>query len=165
MQRAGTMAAQQLLQALQALYHGAPDVKDQANKWLEQFQGSAEAWQVTNDLLHNAGAGMEAHYFCAQTLRTKVSGSGVWSQDGWWRSGWGRGGAEGRRREEHLLLGQACTPAAAAASPKPGNARAGLKEHQAAAEDAGAQVFAGLGHRADLPCCGCCQLAAGAARL
>ena len=68
------MAAQQLLQALQALYHGAPDVKEQANKWLEQFQGSAEAWQVTNDILHNAGAGMEAHYFCAQTLRTKVSG-------------------------------------------------------------------------------------------
>ncbi|KAI7846036.1 hypothetical protein COHA_000403 [Chlorella ohadii] len=66
------MAAQQLLQALQALYHGAPDVKEQANKWLEQFQGSAEAWQVTNDILHNAGAGMEAHYFCAQTLRTKV---------------------------------------------------------------------------------------------
>ena len=67
------MAAQQLLQALQALYHGAPDVKDQANKWLEQFQGSTEAWQVTNDILHNAGAGMEAHYFCAQTLRTKAS--------------------------------------------------------------------------------------------
>jgi transportin-3 len=67
------MATQiQLQQALQALYHGDPAVKDQANKWLEQFQQSTEAWQVTNDVLHDAGAGMEAHYFCAQTLRTKV---------------------------------------------------------------------------------------------
>ena len=57
---------------LQALYHGDPAVKDQANKWLEQFQQSTEAWQVTNDILHNEGAGMEAHYFAAQTLRTKV---------------------------------------------------------------------------------------------
>ena len=68
-----SMATQiQLQQALQALYHGDPAVKDQANKWLEQFQQSTEAWQVTNDVLHDAGAGMEAHYFCAQTLRTKV---------------------------------------------------------------------------------------------
>lgn len=37
-----------------------------------QFQQSTEAWQVTNDILHEAGAGMEAHYFAAQTLRTKV---------------------------------------------------------------------------------------------
>lgn len=29
-------------------------------------------WQVTNDILHNEAAGMEAHYFAAQTLRTKV---------------------------------------------------------------------------------------------
>ncbi|PSC72289.1 transportin-3 isoform X1 [Micractinium conductrix] len=62
----------QLLQALQALYHGDPAVKDQANKWLEAFQQSTEAWQVTNDILHNETAGMEAHYFAAQTLRTKV---------------------------------------------------------------------------------------------
>ncbi|KAL4452442.1 hypothetical protein ABPG75_008104 [Micractinium tetrahymenae] len=62
----------QLLQALQALYHGDPAVKDQANKWLEAFQQSTEAWQVTNDILHNEAAGMEAHYFAAQTLRTKV---------------------------------------------------------------------------------------------
>ena len=73
------MATQiQLQQALQALYHGDPAVKDQANKWLEQFQQSTEAWQVTNDVLHDAGAGMEAHYFCAQTLRTKVPPPGTW---------------------------------------------------------------------------------------
>lgn len=104
------MTSAALLEALNALYHGQPTVKEQvgalagcllppclrprpgtaaarlaasriapasahpaqANKWLEQFQQSAEAWQVTNDILHNASAGMEAHYFCAQTLRTKV---------------------------------------------------------------------------------------------
>lgn len=65
--------SQALLQALQALYHGTPAVKEEANKWLEQFQQSTEAWQVTNDILHDAAAGMEAHYFCAQTLRTKAS--------------------------------------------------------------------------------------------
>ncbi|KAI3438282.1 hypothetical protein D9Q98_000717 [Chlorella vulgaris] len=63
---------QQLLSALQALYHGDPAVKDQANKWLEAFQQAIEAWQVSNDILHTPSAGMEAHYFAAQTLRTKV---------------------------------------------------------------------------------------------
>lgn len=64
--------AAQLAQALQALYHGSPAVKEEANRWLEGFQQSTEAWQVTNDVLHDGGAGMEAHYFCAQTLRTKA---------------------------------------------------------------------------------------------
>lgn len=124
------MGSQQLQAALQALYHGTPAVKDEANKWLEQarargrtrghgpppprtaaasnrrcrrrlialarsaappllsrrlqFQQSTEAWQVTNDILHEAGAGMEAHYFAAQTLRTKVRLSGLASsQPGW----------------------------------------------------------------------------------
>ena len=64
---------QQLEQALQALYHHAdPAVKEQANRWLEQWQQSADAWQVCNDALHNQAAGMELHYFAAQTLRTKV---------------------------------------------------------------------------------------------
>jgi transportin-3 len=69
--------AQTLLNALQALYHGEPSVKDQANKWLEQWQQSTDAWQVCNDVLHSRDVGLEAHYFCAQTLRTKV---GVVSQ-------------------------------------------------------------------------------------
>lgn len=71
-QPSSLVAPLQLLSALQALYHGDPAVKDQANKWLEAFQQSAEAWQVSNDILHAPGAGMEAHYFAAQTLRTKV---------------------------------------------------------------------------------------------
>lgn len=62
----------QLLSALQALYHGDPGVKEQANRWLEAFQQSGDAWQVSHDILHAPSAGMEAHYFAAQTLRTKV---------------------------------------------------------------------------------------------
>lgn len=46
LQRARLVAPPAALQALQALYHGDPAVKDQANKWLESFQQSAEAWQV-----------------------------------------------------------------------------------------------------------------------
>ena len=68
------MSAQTLINALQALYHGEPSIKEQADKWLEQFQQSTDAWQVCNDVLHNREVGLEAHYFCAQTLRTKVGG-------------------------------------------------------------------------------------------
>ena len=66
-------SASQLQAAVAALYHNAdPAVKDQANKWLEQWQQSQEAWQVCNDVLHNGEAGMEVHYFAALTLRSKV---------------------------------------------------------------------------------------------
>ena len=66
-------SAAQLQQALEALYHHAdPAVKEQANTWLEGWQQSQEAWQVCNDVLHSAEAGMEVHYFAALTLRTKV---------------------------------------------------------------------------------------------
>ena len=39
--------------------------------------------QVCNDVLHNRDVGLEAHYFCAQTLRTKVRA---------WLGGWRAGG-------------------------------------------------------------------------
>ena len=41
-----SMSAQELLSALNALYHGEPSVKEQANRWLEQWQQSTDAWQV-----------------------------------------------------------------------------------------------------------------------
>lgn len=79
-----------LLEALNALYHHAdPAVKDQANKWLEQWQQSPDAWQVCNDVLHSRDLGLEAHYFCAQTLRTKVWLPG-------WRSAGGGGAGKAR---------------------------------------------------------------------
>lgn len=65
--------AEQLLAALHALYHHTdPNVKEQANKWLEQWQQGVEAWSVSDQVLHDAASTMEAQYFCAQTLRTKV---------------------------------------------------------------------------------------------
>lgn len=65
--------AQQLLQALDALYHNEDrKVKDEADKWLEGWQASVEAWSVADAVLHDANSAMEAQYFCAQTLRTKV---------------------------------------------------------------------------------------------
>jgi transportin-3 len=71
-----------LLQAVDALYHNSDQkVKDAANKWLEEWQQKLEAWQVSNSVLHNPSTSLEAHYFCAQTLRTKVIcmlQNGVW---------------------------------------------------------------------------------------
>eukprot|EP00898_Chlorokybus_atmophyticus_P004078 jgi/Chlat1/4671/Chrsp3S05637 len=62
-----------LLQALQALYHHPDEgVKKAADRWLEEFQHSVEAWQVTDGLLHDDSIAMEVQYFCAQTLCTKV---------------------------------------------------------------------------------------------
>ena len=63
----------QLFAALHALYHH-PDasVKSEAGKWLEQWQLSVEAWSVSDAVLHDTHSGMEAQYFCSQTLRTKV---------------------------------------------------------------------------------------------
>ena len=50
-------------------------VKD-ANVWLEQFQGTTEAWQVADQLLalEVAGNGLltAAQIFAAQTMRTKI---------------------------------------------------------------------------------------------
>ena len=67
------MAVEQLHQALQALYHHTDShVKDQGARWLEQWQQSVEAWNVSDSILHDSTSNMEAQYFCAQTLRTKV---------------------------------------------------------------------------------------------
>ncbi|KAK9830032.1 hypothetical protein WJX72_009312 [[Myrmecia] bisecta] len=64
---------QQLLEAINALYHHPDEkVKKQANQWLEDWQQTLDAWSVSDAVLHDASASMEAHYFTAQTLRTKV---------------------------------------------------------------------------------------------
>ena len=69
------MASQgQLLAALHALYHNDDQaVKDEADRWLENWQQSVEAWSVADTVLHDSASSMEAQYFCALTLRTKVS--------------------------------------------------------------------------------------------
>ena len=64
---------QTLLAAVQALYHHPDDnVKKQANAWLEAWQRSLDAWSTSDAVLHDSSSSIEAQYFCAITLRTKV---------------------------------------------------------------------------------------------
>lgn len=63
----------QLQAALSALYHDADStVKEQASQWLENWQASPVSWTLCTEVLNNSDAGVEAHYFCANTLRSKV---------------------------------------------------------------------------------------------
>ena len=63
----------ELYKALSALYDNTePAVKEQASRWLEQWQQSPEAWSMAHELLQQEGSGLEASYIAAQTLRTKV---------------------------------------------------------------------------------------------
>ena len=65
--------AEHVLQAVQALYHHPDEaVKKQANVWLEAWQQSQEAWAVSSAILSDPNTGLDAQYFCAQTLRNKV---------------------------------------------------------------------------------------------
>jgi transportin-3 len=58
---------------LNALYHqDGTAIKEQASRYLEQWQQSVDAWGISDAVLHDPSSGMEAQYFCAQTLRTKV---------------------------------------------------------------------------------------------
>lgn len=62
-----------LYKALSALYDNTePAVKEQASRWLEQWQQSPEAWSMAHEMLQQEGSGLEALYIAAQTLRTKV---------------------------------------------------------------------------------------------
>ncbi|KAI3833657.1 hypothetical protein MKX03_022435 [Papaver bracteatum] len=60
-------------EALNALYHHPDDsVRMQADRWLQDFQRTIDAWQVADNLLHDASSNQETLIFCAQTLRSKV---------------------------------------------------------------------------------------------
>ncbi|KAG2675749.1 hypothetical protein I3843_12G021500 [Carya illinoinensis] len=60
-------------EALNALYHHPDDtVRKQADHWLQDFQHTLDAWQVADNLLHDASSNLETLIFCSQTLRTKV---------------------------------------------------------------------------------------------
>ena len=72
---------QTLLDAVQALYHHPDDnVKKQANAWLEAWQRSLDAWSTSDAVLHDSSSSIEAQYFCAITLRTKVCYSSLGRQ-------------------------------------------------------------------------------------
>ncbi|ONK70738.1 uncharacterized protein A4U43_C04F1020 [Asparagus officinalis] len=60
-------------EALNALYHHPDDaVRAQADRWLQDFQHSIDAWQVADNFLHDANSNIETLIFCSQTLRSKV---------------------------------------------------------------------------------------------
>ncbi|CAH9146539.1 unnamed protein product [Cuscuta epithymum] len=60
-------------EALNALYHHPDDsVRMQADRWLQDFQRTIDAWQVADNLLHDASSNQETLIFCSQTLRSKV---------------------------------------------------------------------------------------------
>ncbi|RXH76086.1 hypothetical protein DVH24_001665 [Malus domestica] len=60
-------------EALNALYHHPDDgVHLQADRWLQDFQRTLDAWQVADNLLHDATSNLETLIFCSQTLRSKV---------------------------------------------------------------------------------------------
>ena len=65
---------QQVVQAIHTLYnHPDPEVKKQTSSQLELWQQNEGAWSVSDAILHDPSSSMEAQYFCAQTLRTKVT--------------------------------------------------------------------------------------------
>uniref|UniRef100_A0A0E0EYX1 Importin N-terminal domain-containing protein n=1 Tax=Oryza meridionalis TaxID=40149 RepID=A0A0E0EYX1_9ORYZ len=60
-------------EALAALYHHPDDAtRTAADRWLQQFQHTLDAWQVADSLLHDESSNMETQIFCSQTLRSKV---------------------------------------------------------------------------------------------
>lgn len=60
-------------EALNALYHHPDDsVRMQADRWLQDFQHTIDAWQVADNLLHDASSNQETLIFCSQTLKSKV---------------------------------------------------------------------------------------------
>uniref|UniRef100_A0A2P2MLS6 Transportin-3-like n=1 Tax=Rhizophora mucronata TaxID=61149 RepID=A0A2P2MLS6_RHIMU len=60
-------------EALSALYHHPDDaVRMEADRWLQGFQRTLDAWQVADNLLHDPSSNLETLIFCSQTLRSKV---------------------------------------------------------------------------------------------
>ncbi|XP_027333974.1 transportin MOS14 isoform X1 [Abrus precatorius] len=60
-------------EALNALYHHPDDtVRMQADRFLQEFQRTLDAWQVADNLLHDPSSNLETLIFCSQTLRSKV---------------------------------------------------------------------------------------------
>jgi transportin-3 len=58
---------------VQALYHHPdPSIRNAANQWLDDFQHTMEAWQISDSVLHDPSSSLETLYFSAQTIRTKV---------------------------------------------------------------------------------------------
>lgn len=66
--------SQNLIAALNTFYAPTADAKsrEQADKYLREFQKEDEAWQVCLEILRPNEQSTEAKLFCAQTLRSKI---------------------------------------------------------------------------------------------
>ncbi|RKP21515.1 hypothetical protein ROZALSC1DRAFT_27099 [Rozella allomycis CSF55] len=64
---------EKVLEALQVLYFSSDNYeKRKANKWLESFQTTKNAWTIVDMILSNNSYGPEPLLFAAQTLRKKA---------------------------------------------------------------------------------------------
>lgn len=62
-----------IIEALRVLYHDTDNSRKKlANKWLEEWRESYEAWGTSEALLHEENVPEEAKLFCAQTIKIKV---------------------------------------------------------------------------------------------
>ncbi|KAK4051285.1 Nuclear import receptor [Microbotryomycetes sp. JL221] len=69
-----TASLEQVVQALNVLYHGQDNqAREQANEWLRQFQKSQEAWATAQLILFAPDAPTEPKLFAAQTFRQKIT--------------------------------------------------------------------------------------------
>jgi transportin-3 len=69
------MGAEQLSAAFRALFHSDDQAtKVGANKWLDAWQQTPEAWSVADGVLHDPASSQDLQQFCAQTLKTKARG-------------------------------------------------------------------------------------------
>lgn len=67
-------AIQAVMQALNTLYTDPNNqAKASANRWLQDFQQTSEAWQTANSLLLASELPLEPRLFAAQTFRTKIT--------------------------------------------------------------------------------------------
>lgn len=69
-----TESLSQVHEALGTMYSNASQAdKKQATRFLESFQKSQEAWELTHQILNNQGESVQFKLFAAQTLRSKTT--------------------------------------------------------------------------------------------
>lgn len=66
------MSVDALVRALDGLQHDAMH-RNEYNEWLQRWQRSPDAWQVSYDVLADSDADRALKIFCAQTLRHKIA--------------------------------------------------------------------------------------------
>lgn len=70
----GTESLSQVQHALSTMYSNAShEDKKQATRFLESFQKSQEAWELTHQIISNSGESIQFKLFAAQTLRSKIT--------------------------------------------------------------------------------------------